>query len=143
VATRAAGEHLLLYDGVCGLCNRVVQFVLPRDGRRLFDFASLQSETGRTWLARTGHHPNALDTVIVVANYRAASATAYTKADAALFVADALGWPWRSAFFLRLVPRPFRNALYEVIARRRYRLFGRYDGCLLPRADQRDRFLDV
>src|SRR5262245_10996764 len=89
-----AGQHLILYDGVCGLCSRLLQFVLARDRRRVFSFASLQSATGRAMVAQWGGNPDELTTFYVVANFRTADARMFTKAAAALFVAGELGWPW-------------------------------------------------
>jgi predicted DCC family thiol-disulfide oxidoreductase YuxK len=138
-----AGEHLVLYDGVCGLCNALVQFLLPRDRRRLFDYASLQSATGRSWLSRFGKVPDDLDTFAVVTNYRRDSPAILIKAQGALFVASMLGQPWRSATMLRIFPWALLNAGYDLIARYRYRIFGRSDVCVPPPATERERFIDV
>src|SRR6059036_2345115 len=89
-------RHLLLYDGACGLCSRIVQFVLARDRRCVFDFASLQSAVGKAMVARTGVTSDELTTFYVFPNYRAAELTALKKGRATLFVAGALGWPWKS-----------------------------------------------
>jgi predicted DCC family thiol-disulfide oxidoreductase YuxK len=137
-----AGKHLLLYDGVCGLCNRAIRFVLRRDSRALFDFAPLQSETGRTFLARAGLNPQRLDTVYVIADYRTGAARALSKSRAALFVLQALGGVWRIAGALRALPAPLLDRGYDLIARRRYAMFGRYDTCPLPAPEHRRRFLD-
>jgi len=138
-----AGQHLILYDGVCGLCNAAVQFLLPRDRRHMFDYASLQSQTGRMWLTRFGKQSAALDTIVVITDYLGSTPALRSKADAALFVANLLGQPWRSFALLRVFPNALLNIGYDLIARNRYRLFGRYDACLLPRAEERDRFIDV
>jgi predicted DCC family thiol-disulfide oxidoreductase YuxK len=138
-----AGQHLVLYDGVCGLCNAAVQFLLPRDRRQIFDYASLQSKTGQAWLARFGKNTDTLDTVVVVTDYRGSAPAMRSKADAALFVVRSLGQPWRSLALLRVLPKAVLNAGYDVVARRRYRVFGRYDACLLPRAQDKDRFIDL
>ena len=138
-----AGQHLVLYDGVCGLCNAAVQFLLPRDGRQIFDYASLQSKTGQAWLARFGKNAGALDTVVVITDYRGSVPALRTKADAALFVVRSLGQPWRSLALLGVLPNRILNAAYDFVARHRYRVFGRYDVCLLPRAEQKNRFIDV
>jgi predicted DCC family thiol-disulfide oxidoreductase YuxK len=138
-----AGQHLILYDGVCGLCNSLVQFLLPRDRRRIFDYASLQSNTGQTWLARFNKQSAALDTVVVITDYLGSDPGLRSKADAALFVLHLLGQPWRSLALLRVLPSALLNIGYDLVARSRYRVFGRYDACLLPRPEQRDRFIDV
>jgi predicted DCC family thiol-disulfide oxidoreductase YuxK len=87
------GRHLLLYDGVCGLCDRLVQFVLTHDGRGLFRFAPLQSATGRALIERSGADPDDLTTFYVVRDYGSPRAQTLVKGRAALFVARALGWP--------------------------------------------------
>jgi predicted DCC family thiol-disulfide oxidoreductase YuxK len=136
------GGHLVLYDGVCGLCNRLLQFVLRHDRRRVFTFASLQSAVGQSMVERSGGIPGELTSFYVVAEYQTASSRVFTKSDAALFVAGALGWPWKAAGLMRFVPRRIRDRVYDVIARSRYRVFGRYDRCVIPRPEFRNRFID-
>ena len=138
-----AGQHLILYDGVCGLCNRLNQFVLPRDPGGLFDFASLQSETGRSIVKRLGRNPDDLDTFYVVTNYRTGSPALLTKAYAGFFVMKMIGPPWSWLGVLRLLPRALLDWGYDLTARYRYRLFGRYDSCLLPGPEHRNRFIDI
>jgi predicted DCC family thiol-disulfide oxidoreductase YuxK len=133
-----AGSHLLLYDGECGLCDRLVQFVLPRDSRGVFRFASLQGPTGRKFL-----HGAPLTTVYVVADYRTARARVLAKADAALFVVRALGWPWKATAVFGVLPTALLDRGYDFVATHRYRVFGKVDQCLMPRPEFRDRFIDV
>jgi predicted DCC family thiol-disulfide oxidoreductase YuxK len=137
------GRHLVLYDGVCGLCNGIVQFVLPRDTARVFDFASLQSETGRAWLSRFGRPADRLDTLVVVTDYAGSSPRMLTSAAAALLVARALRFPWRAFAIVGVLPSALLDVFYDAVARRRYRLFGRYDTCRLPPPEQKERFIDV
>ena len=136
------GTHLVLYDGVCALCNRVVQFLLEQDHRAVFRFAALQSPTGKATVAKSGHDPNELTTFYVVADFRTPQARVLTKGDAALFVAGQLGWPWKAASAARVLPQSVRNLIYDTVARNRYRLFGRYDHCLVPSEAVRARFVD-
>jgi predicted DCC family thiol-disulfide oxidoreductase YuxK len=138
-----AGQHLLLYDGVCGLCNRLVRFVLPRDPAGVFHYAALQSELGRSTARRHGQDPDALDTFYVVSNYRSGSPAVLRKGRAALFVVKALGAPWSFVAALGFLPDGLLNAAYDLVATRRYRIFGRYDTCMLPSAKYRDRFDDA
>jgi predicted DCC family thiol-disulfide oxidoreductase YuxK len=137
------GSHLVLYDGVCGLCNRLNQFVLPRDTQAVFDFASIQSRAGREILTRFGCDPDDLNTFFVVVNYRGAAPAVLSKARAALFVIKTLGAPWRWLGVVGVVPSALLDRGYDLIARHRYRLFGRYERCLLPAPQYRDRFIDV
>jgi predicted DCC family thiol-disulfide oxidoreductase YuxK len=139
----AQGTHLVLYDGVCGLCNHVLQFLLKHDHRAVFSFASLQSATGKAMVARWGGNPEDLTSFYVVADFRTPHARAVTKSDAALFVARQLGWPWRALRVAGVLPTALRDRLYDVIARTRYRIFGRYEQCLMPREEVRSRFVDA
>lgn len=137
------GDHLILYDGVCGLCNRMNQFVLARDREAVFDFASLQSATGKSWLRQAGRSAEALDTFYVVERYRSQSPVLRGRSDGALFVAGALKGSvgWLRAF--GLLPRSWRDALYDVVAGNRYRFFGRSDVCMMPSPSHRSRFIDI
>jgi predicted DCC family thiol-disulfide oxidoreductase YuxK len=134
--------HLVLYDGVCGLCNRLLQFMLRHDRRRVFVFAALQGAVGRSIVTRSGGTPTELTTFYVVTDYSGPNARLLTKSDAALFIATRLGWPWKAAGLLRAVPRVIRDGVYNVVARSRYRWFGRYDSCPLPSPESRGRFID-
>jgi predicted DCC family thiol-disulfide oxidoreductase YuxK len=136
------GTHLVLYDGVCGLCNRLLQFLLKHDRRAVFSFASLQSEMGKATVARWGGDPDELSSFYVVANFRTRDARVITKSDAALFVARELGWPWNLARGAGVLPSALRDRLYDLIARNRYRIFGRYDHCPIPSEEARRRFVE-
>jgi len=135
---------LLLYDGVCGLCNRFVQFILRRDRNAIFRFASLQSSLAARILARHGANPTDLDTVYVAVNYDLPDEYILARSDAVGFVLNQLGGPWRlAAFLLQLLPKFLRDLVYNAIARHRYRIFGRSDTCTLPRDQDHTRFLDT
>jgi predicted DCC family thiol-disulfide oxidoreductase YuxK len=139
-----ANGPVLLYDGVCGLCNRAVRFVLRRDRRRMFRFAALQSAFAAALLARHQRDPEELSTVVVVLRPGASDEQLLTRSDAALFIAHQLGGFWKLfAGFGRVLPRAFRDAVYNLVARWRYRLFGKYDVCPLPRPEDRARFIDA
>jgi predicted DCC family thiol-disulfide oxidoreductase YuxK len=137
------GEHLVLYDGVCGLCNLLNHFVLARDTRAVFDFAALQGAVGRSVLAGFGRNPEDLNTFYLVTNYRSESPALLSKASAALFVMKKLGAPWRWLGFFGVFPNALLDRAYDLIARYRYRLFGRYESCLVPIAEYRKRFIDL
>lgn len=137
-------NELLLYDGVCGLCNRGVQFVLRHDAKGRFRFASLQSEFAKRVLARHGVKVADLDTVYVVVNGGSADESLLARSDAVLFVLREIGGLWRAgAWLLNWVPRRIRDWGYGWIARHRYRIFGRYDTCPIPGERERARFLDL
>lgn len=135
---------ILLYDGVCGLCNRLVQFILSRDRDALFQFAALQSPFAAGILARHGVNPDYLDTVYVVVNHNQADESLRARSDAVRYVLGQLSGFWRFAgSLLSWLPRPLCDWGYRVVAHNRYRIFGRYDTCPLPSEDVRPRFLDL
>lgn len=139
----AAGGPIVLYDGVCALCNRMVRFVLARDAAGVFRFASLQSGMARQILARHGRDPDDLDTLVVVVDPGRPSERLLDRSPAVVFVLQQLPRRWRViGAILRGVPAPLRNLGYRVIAASRYRAFGRYDVCPLPVPEHRRRFLD-
>jgi predicted DCC family thiol-disulfide oxidoreductase YuxK len=134
---------ILLYDGVCGLCNRLVQFILRRDRQAIFRFAALQSSFAARILSRHGANPTDLDTVYLVLNHELPDESLLSRSDAVLFVLKKLGRFWRvAALLLQLLPGLLRDPLYNVIARNRYRIFGRSDVCTLPSDADHIRFLD-
>ena len=134
---------VILYDGVCGLCNRSVRFVLKHDREGVFRFASLQSAAARAILARHGLTPDALDTFYVVADFGLAGERVLSKSAAAIYTAETLGGIWKAARILSILPRRVRDWAYDIVARHRYRIFGKYDACPLPEARYRDRFIDL
>jgi predicted DCC family thiol-disulfide oxidoreductase YuxK len=127
---------VVLFDGVCNMCNGIVRFLLARDRARRLRFASIQSEAGRALLAGHGLDPMAADTFVFVEGGRAS-----VRSDAALAVARHLPAPWRWGVVLRALPRPWRDAAYRYVARHRYGWFGRRDTCMVPTPDVRERFL--
>jgi predicted DCC family thiol-disulfide oxidoreductase YuxK len=135
------GDHLLLYDGVCGMCDGLIQFVLRRD-QGVFDFAALQSSAAHAALAPFGANADVLTTMYVVVNYRGAAPRLLAKSRAALFVIARLGWPWKAGALLGVLPTSVLDYLYDIVARYRYRVFGQHDHCLMPRPEVRGRFID-
>jgi predicted DCC family thiol-disulfide oxidoreductase YuxK len=140
---QTAGKHLILYDGVCGLCNRLNTFVLPRDRQGLFQFASLQSSFGRSLLKEHGRNASELDTFYVIADYRSKLPELLDRSRAVLFIMGRLGAPWSFLEILGVLPHRLLDWGYDCLAQNRYRFFGRYDTCLLPAARYKDRFIDV
>ncbi|HEX3248962.1 MAG TPA: thiol-disulfide oxidoreductase DCC family protein [Pyrinomonadaceae bacterium] len=140
-----SGENpIILYDGVCGLCNRLVQFLLKHDKHARLRFASLQSDFAAKVLQRHGIDPKDLDTLHVIENYEQPNEQVLQRSDAILRAGRELGSFWSaSAAAAKVVPRPLRDVVYRFVARTRYRVFGKYDTCMLPDPNQRSRFLDV
>jgi len=140
----AAANPIILYDGVCGLCNRMVQFLLKQDKAGRLRFASLQSDFAEKVLGRHGIDPKDLDTVHVVENYDQPGERVLQRSEAVLRAGRELGGFWgASSSMARVIPRALRDVVYGFVATNRYRVFGKYDTCMLPDPSQRSRFLDV
>ena len=134
--------HLVLFDGVCGLCDHFVQFLLRIDGRDQLRFAALQGPIGTDILTRAGRAADSLSTVIVVADHGSDQARLLDRSDAALFAVASAGGIYGLASAFRIVPRFIRDAVYNLVARTRYRIFGRLDACPIPKPATRAKFLD-
>jgi predicted DCC family thiol-disulfide oxidoreductase YuxK len=130
-------EPLILFDGVCNLCNAWVRFVIRRDPAGVFRFAAQQSPTGQAIIEDRLKGAAQLFSVILVED----NAT-YTESDAVLRVLVLLGPPWAWMSLLRLIPRRVRDACYRFVVRHRYRWFGRTEVCQVPPVDMRSRFIE-
>src|ERR1700761_6074781 len=129
-------DDVILYDGVCVFCSGWVRFVPARDVGRRFRFTAIQSAYGSRLAQTFGIDPDAPDTNAVVHG-----GIAYFKSDAALTVLSHLpGWGWVRV--LRFIPRPWSDAVYSLVARNRYRIFGRYEECFVPDAEIRARVME-
>ena len=129
-------DHLVLFDGVCVLCSRWVQFIIARDPAARFRFVAIQTPLGRNLARRFGIDAENPESNAVIVNGRACF-----KFDSVLAVLRELpGWRW--ARIVCVVPRPIRDFVYDRIARNRYRVFGRRDTCLVPAPEVMRRFLD-
>ncbi len=129
---------LLLFDGECGLCTSSVRFILKRERTEKLRFASLQGETGRRLLLKSGRDPDELSTLVLVDE----EGQVALRSTAALRVAaEHMRFPWRLAGVFRIVPRFLRDGVYRMVAKRRIRWFGTADACELPAPGQAERFL--
>jgi predicted DCC family thiol-disulfide oxidoreductase YuxK len=126
---------LILFDGVCNLCNGAVQFILKRDRSGKFLFASLQSPYAKNALQDFFVTPDNLYSIILIKNGRL-----YDRSDALLEIARDLDG-WSGFYHLRFIPRPVRDTLYRLVSRYRYNIFGRQDSCMMPTPELRARFL--
>ena len=124
---------IILFDGVCNLCNGVVTFIIRRDPKGYFRFASLQSEAARKILGRDA----GLETILLVENE-----VVYSRSAAALRIAKKLSGLWPLLYVFIVVPRPIRDVVYNFIARNRYRWFGKQAACMVPTAELKRRFLE-
>ena len=137
---------VVLYDGLCGLCDGVVQFLLQRDKKDVFRFAAQQSDFARDILKR--HQLGSLsmsaqtsDAICVVENCGSQDERVYIKSEATLRIARGLGGIWRMARLVEVLPQWFADAGYDLIARNRYRIFGKRSECRVPAAEDQHRFL--
>lgn len=135
---------MLLYDGLCGFCNETVQFALRHDRRGTMRFAPLQGDTARAILSRYPELDGIDSLVLVERDPETGEERVSTRSTGVLRVLHHLGGPWRviATIYRYLIPRPVRDWGYDRFAQLRYRLFGRYETCPLPSAEQRARFLD-
>ena len=131
-----ASDPVVLFDGVCNLCNGAVQFIIKRDRNAKFRFAALQSEIAHQILQQTELKASDLSTIIVVKGARV-----FIKSDAALEIARHLDGLWPALFSLKILPQFVRDRVYDWIARNRYRWFGKKDECMIPTPELRQRFL--
>ena len=131
-----AQERILLFDGVCNFCNFWVNFAIKRDPAKKLRFTTLQGENAKSILAN--HHiSNNLGTVILIENGKA-----YTQSSAVLRVARQLRGGWKLFYGLIIIPKFIRDGIYNVIARNRYKWFGKKQNCMVPTAAVKERFLD-
>jgi len=130
-------RKIILFDGVCNLCNHSVQFIIKNDHHALFSFASLQSEGAAHLLSEFNLSSNQLDSVIYLEGKKL-----YTESTAALKIAKHLKSPWKFAYVFIIVPTPLRNFFYKIIAKNRYKWFGKQNECMIPTPDMKKRFID-
>lgn len=135
-ALDTGGKIVVLFDGVCNLCNGTVQFIIKRDPSSKFQFASLQSGFGQSQLLKLGLDPTQLHSIIVLEDGKM-----YERSDAALKIASHLTQPWPMLGASRIFPRFFRDWVYDVIAKNRYRMFGKKDECMIPTPEMKARFV--
>jgi len=128
--------HILLFDGVCNLCNRVVQFVIKRDTKATIKFASLQSDAGQVLLKKVGLPTDNFTSIVLIINNNH-----YLKSTAGLRVLKELGGVWKLLYVFIFLPKPLRDFIYDLIAKNRYQMFGKRDVCMLPTDDLKQRFL--
>jgi predicted DCC family thiol-disulfide oxidoreductase YuxK len=129
-------EPILLFDGVCHFCNHTVQFVIRHDKQEKFRFAALQSSSGQKLLKKFDLPTNDFDSFVMITTN-----TFYTKSTAALQVCLVLGGLWRILYVLKVLPKPLRDGIYTILAKNRYKWFGKEESCMIPSPELRKRFL--
>ena len=129
-------NKILLFDGDCNLCNVIVQFTIKNDPKGKFKFASLQSESGQELLKKNGLPRGDFDSFVFIKGDNC-----FQKSTAGLNVLKELGGLWQIFYIFIIIPRPIRDFIYKIIAKSRYRIFGRKDTCMIPTEDLKTRFL--
>lgn len=129
-------KRVILFDGVCNLCNASVQFVIERDSKKQFFFASLQSETGQSVLQKHGLPTTHFNTLLLIED-----GILYTQSSAALKIARHLDGLWKAMYVFIIIPSFIRNKVYDFIAANRYKWFGKQESCWLPTPELKQRFL--
>lgn len=132
-----SGKSLILFDGVCNLCNGFVNFIIPRDRDNKFQFGSLQTERVKAILSQYQHAPNYLSTVILLEDEKI-----YTQSTAVLRILRRMGGAWALLYGFIILPKPIRDFFYNLVAKHRYKLFGRKDSCMLPTPGLKARFVE-
>lgn len=131
-------KKIILFDGVCNLCNGAVQFIIKRDKKSVFKFASLQSEIGKQLTKERGIDTELLDSIILIEP----GIAYYSKSTAALEIMKSFGGIWNATRLFTILPEGFRDIVYDFIAKNRYKWFGQKDACMIPSPELKSRFLD-
>lgn len=129
-------HDIVLFDGVCNLCNGAILFLIKRDKNDRFRFAPLESEVGKKLLLKHQIDPSKIDSIVLVSDN-----TAFTKATAALNISRHLGGLWPLLYSLIIIPNFITDAVYDFIARNRYRWFGKKESCMIPTPELQSKFL--
>lgn len=132
-------KKIILFDGVCNLCNGAVQFIIKRDGNDVFRFAALQSAIGQKLAKERGIDTAAVDSIILIDP----GVAYYTKSDAALEIGQYLKGYGTLSTVLQWFPSAFRNIVYDFVARNRYRWYGKKEACMVPTLDLKAKFLET
>lgn len=130
-------KKIILFDGVCNLCNSAVQFVIRHDKNDVFRFVALQSELGQDILNHIGINPKNIDSIIL---YEPGIAY-YYKSQAAIEIARNLGGFWHFGTIFRIIPTPIANQLYDYVAKNRYKWYGKKESCMMPTPELKSKFL--
>ena len=129
-------QRVVLFDGVCNLCNSSVNFISDRDKKQLFKFAALQSKAAAELLKNSPVDPTDLDSVVLVEGDNV-----YTESTAVLRISRFFGVPYNLGYLAMIIPRPVRDFFYKLVAKNRYKMFGKQDACRVPTPELKARFL--
>lgn len=129
-------NNIVLFDGVCNLCNSTIDLLLKLDKKKVFYFCSLQSTRGEELIKKLNYQSEPLSSIIFVKNFKI-----YDRSSAILKILQTLGFPWNLFSIFFLVPKPIRDFFYRLVSTNRYRLFGKKDTCRLPTEEEKSRFI--
>lgn len=132
------GKKIILFDGVCNLCNNAVEFIIERDKKDVFRFASLQSEIGQKLTSERGIDPEAIDSIVLIEP----GVAYYQKSTAALEISRDLSGGYSHLRHFSFLPEGLRDGIYDFIANNRYKWFGKKEACMIPTPELKARFLD-
>ncbi|RKR13159.1 putative DCC family thiol-disulfide oxidoreductase YuxK [Maribacter vaceletii] len=131
-------KKIILFDGICNLCNGAIQFIIKRDTQNLFLFTPLQSKAGKKLLEERKIDTKNMDSILLIDP----NVAYYIKSDAALEIVKNLSTPWRFIRIFKVLPIGFRDFVYDFIAKNRYRWFGKEEQCMIPTPELKTKFLD-
>nr|NQU94161.1 thiol-disulfide oxidoreductase DCC family protein [Bacteroidota bacterium] len=129
-------ENIIIFDGICNLCNGSVKFIIKRDQRAKFRFVAFQSTKGQELLIENGLPTDNIDTMIFIKN-----GICLLKSTAGLEILKDLGWPWKLLYIFIFIPKPVRDLFYDLIAKSRYKIFGKRGSCMVPTKEYKNRFI--
>lgn len=127
--------QIILFDGVCNFCNGSVNFLIKRDSKGIFKYAPLQSEIGQNIIAKY-NIPETVDSIILLKENNI-----YIKSNAVIEIIKELKWYWEMLIIVKILPKKFRDLLYDLIANNRYKWFGKMDSCMIPDENVKSRFI--
>lgn len=131
------GKNIVLFDGVCNLCNRLIRFIIKRDPKAIFRFAALQSKTGQELLMQMKLPMNDMDSVVYISEEEY-----FFRSSAILHILHDLGGVWKLFYAFIVIPSFCRDFIYSIVAKTRYKVFGKRETCMVPTPDLQQRFLD-
>lgn len=130
-------DNIILFDGVCNLCNSTVRFIIKRDQKSIFKFTPIQSPIAQNILSENGAQNSDLDSFVLIEDGKK-----HIKSTAGLKVLKMLGWPLNIFYIFIIIPAPIRDVVYNLIAKSRYKVFGKKESCMVPLPEYTDRFIE-
>ena len=130
-------SYIIIFDGICNLCNATVLFLINRDKKNIFKFVSMQSDIAKQIFKEYNINFKNLDTIIFIEKN-----DFYIKSDAIIRIFKKLNYPWKVFYFLKFIPKFIRDRIYDIVANNRYNWFGRRNTCMIPSNETKSKFLE-